>query len=80
MDHYNYNSSIYNNKIDSKQKIINGFIFTELKDKVFEYRCSVCNYVAHDNSELYKHFIRCHADNELENFAPCRVCQRCLIQ
>jgi len=32
------------------------------------------------SSELYKHFIRCHADNELENFAPCRVCQRCLIQ
>ena len=51
------NSSIYNNKIDSKQKRINGFIFTELKDKVFEYRCSVCNYVAHDNSELYKHLV-----------------------
>ena len=44
-------------KTDSKQKRINGFIFTELKDKVFEYRCSVCNYVAHDNSELYKHLV-----------------------
>ena len=51
------NSSIYNTKIDSKQKRINGFIFTELKDKVFEYRCSVCNYIAHDNNELYKHLV-----------------------
>ena len=42
-------------KMNSNQKIINGFIFTELKDKVFEYRCSVCNFVAHANGELHKH-------------------------
>ena len=52
-----FNNNIINNehKIISKQKIINGFIFTELKDKVFEYRCSVCNFIAHDNGELHKH-------------------------
>ena len=44
-----------NSKMNSNQKIINGFIFTELKDKVFEYRCSVCNFVAHANGELHKH-------------------------
>ena len=61
-------SSNINNNINSKnnikdeninpninEKIINGFIFTELKDKVFEYRCSVCNFVAHANGELHKH-------------------------
>ena len=47
----NYDSPTMN----SNQKIINGFIFTQLKDKVFEYRCSVCNFVAHSNSELHKH-------------------------
>ena len=52
------NNNITNNnnsKMNSNQKIINGFIFTELKDKVFEYRCSVCNFVAHANGELHKH-------------------------
>ena len=44
-----------NDNDNSNQRIINGFIFTELKDKVFEYRCSVCNFIAHSNSELYKH-------------------------
>ena len=53
----NISSSINtnNSKVNSSQKIINGFIFTELKDKVFEYRCSVCNFVAHSNVELRKH-------------------------
>jgi len=40
---------------NSNEKIINGFIFTELKDKVLEYRCSVCNFVTNSNSELHKH-------------------------
>ena len=44
-------------KIDSNQKIINGFILTELKDKVFDYRCTVCDFVAHDNTELRKHLV-----------------------
>jgi hypothetical protein len=48
-------NSTNNSKMNSNQKIINGFIFTELKDKVFEYRCSVCNFVAHANGELHKH-------------------------
>ena len=47
--------SIENDNDNSNQRIINGFIFTELKDKVFEYRCSVCNFVTHSNNELYKH-------------------------
>ena len=53
----NINSSNNTQKNDSNQRIINGFIFTELKDKVFEYRCSVCNYIAHDNTELHKHLV-----------------------
>ena len=32
------------------------------------------------SSETYKNFIRYHAEDELEWFAPCRACQRCLIQ
>ena len=48
-------NNINNPKINPNQKIINGFIFTELKDKVFEYRCSVCNFVANSNTELRKH-------------------------
>ena len=52
----NNNANNSNNpKINPSQKIINGFIFTELKDKVFEYRCSVCNFVANSNTELRKH-------------------------
>ena len=52
----NSNTNITNNsKMNSNQTIINGFIFTELKDKIFEYRCSVCNFVAHANGELHKH-------------------------
>ena len=51
----NTNNNNNNSKMNSNQKIINGFIFTELKDKVFEYRCSVCNFVAHANGELHKH-------------------------
>lgn len=31
------------------------------------------------SSETYKHFILCHAQDELEEFAPCRACQRCII-
>ena len=46
-----------NNAKNSNEKIINGFIFTELKDKVFEYRCSVCNFVANSNNELRKHLV-----------------------
>ena len=51
------NNDIFNknNIKNSNEKIINGFIFTELKDKVFEYRCSVCNFVANSNIELHKH-------------------------
>ena len=49
------NNNTNNPKMNSNQTIINGFIFTELKDKVFEYRCSVCNFVAHANGELHKH-------------------------
>ena len=51
----NNTNNINNSKINPSQKIINGFIFTELKDKVFEYRCSVCNFVANSNTELRKH-------------------------
>ena len=51
----NNTNNTNNSKMNSNQKIINGFIFTELKDKVFEYRCSVCNFVAHANGELHKH-------------------------
>lgn len=47
----------YENNNNSSPKIINGFIFTELKDKIFEYRCSVCNFIAHDNGDLHKHLI-----------------------
>ena len=52
---FDINNDNDNSTMNSNQKIINGFIFTELKDKVFEYRCSVCNFIAHSNSELHKH-------------------------
>jgi hypothetical protein len=42
---------------NNKQKIINGFIIGELKDKIIEYQCSVCNFVAFEKEELRKHLI-----------------------
>ena len=49
----NINSSILNQN-EGPQRI-NGFILSELKDKVLDYRCSVCDFVCFERDELRKH-------------------------
>ena len=55
-DHLNYISS-NKNLINSNQdpKRINGFILSELKDKILDYKCSICNFKCNDRDELRNH-------------------------
>ena len=55
-DHLNYissNKNILNSNQDPKR--INGFILSELKDKILDYKCSICNFKCNDRDELRKH-------------------------
>ena len=48
----NQNNKTQNNKNQKKNE---AALITQLKDKVLEYRCSVCNFVTNENEELHKH-------------------------
>lgn len=55
-DHINYissNKNLLNSNQDTKR--INGFILSELKDKILEYKCSICNFKCNDRDELRNH-------------------------
>ena len=58
----NNNNNNKTQKINQKQSQNNknqkrneAALITQLKDKVLEYRCSVCNFVATESEELHKH-------------------------
>ena len=55
-DHLNYissNKNLLNSSQDPKR--INGFILSELKDKILDYKCSICNFKCNDRDELRNH-------------------------
>ena len=43
--------------VNKSQKKNETALVTQLKDKILEYRCSVCNFVANEYDELHKHLI-----------------------
>ena len=43
--------------VTKSQKKNETALVTQLKDKILEYRCSVCNFVANEYDELHKHLI-----------------------
>ena len=43
------------NQNNKNQKRIEAALITQLKDKVLEYRCSVCNFITTESEELHKH-------------------------
>ena len=43
------------NQNNKNQKRNEAALITQLKDKVLEYRCSICNFVTTENEELHKH-------------------------
>ena len=45
------------NTINKNQKKNDTALVTQLKDKILEYRCSVCNFVANEYEELHNHLI-----------------------
>lgn len=45
------------NAINKNQKRGDTALITQLKDKILEYRCSVCNFIATENEELHKHLV-----------------------
>ena len=49
------NSKANQNKQNKDQKNNDDALVTQLKDKVLEYRCTLCNFVANENDELRKH-------------------------
>lgn len=56
------NKSIKNQKnnqnvLNKNQKKNDTALVTQLKDKILEYRCSVCNFVANEYEELHNHLI-----------------------
>ena len=51
---YKINSKTQNN-INKNQKRNDIALVTQLKDKILEYRCSICNFVANEYKELHKH-------------------------
>ena len=63
MIYYNFNSKIKmntnpktQNNINKNQKLNdNTVLITQLKDKILEYRCSVCNFIANEYQALHKH-------------------------
>ena len=55
-EHLNYissNKNVLNSNQDPKR--INGFILSELKDKILDYKCSICNFKCNDRDELRNH-------------------------
>ena len=45
------------NTMNKGQKKNETVLVSQLKDKILEYRCSVCNFVANEYDELHKHLI-----------------------
>jgi hypothetical protein len=45
------------NQMNKNKKIGEAALITQLKDKILEYRCSVCNFVTSENEELHKHLV-----------------------
>lgn len=43
------------NQINKNQKRNEAALITQLKDKILEYRCSVCSFVANESQELHEH-------------------------
>lgn len=43
------------NQINKNQKRNEAALITQLKDKILEYRCSVCNFIANESQELHEH-------------------------
>ena len=49
------NNSRKMNQINKNKKMGEVALITQLKDKILEYRCSLCNFVTTENEELHKH-------------------------
>ncbi len=43
------------NQMNKNKKVGEATLITQLKDKILEYRCSLCNFVTTENEELHKH-------------------------
>ena len=49
------NSKVNLNPLNKTQKKNEAALVTQLKDKILEYRCSICDFVATESIELHKH-------------------------
>lgn len=49
------NSKVNPNQLNKIQKKNEAALITQLKDKILEYRCSICDFVATESEELHKH-------------------------
>lgn len=49
------NSKVNSNHGNKSQKRNESALVTQLKDKILEYRCSICNFVTTESEELHKH-------------------------